>query len=69
MQFLDGQLNGTDLEEVKQLDLDGYQLTELPKGLEKLTQLMSLNLKGNPGLTKAQFDELQNALPTCKIFP
>ena len=69
MQVLDGELNGTDLEEVTKLDLDGYQLTELPKGLEKLTQLMSLNLKDNPDLTKAQIDELQKALPNCKIFP
>jgi hypothetical protein len=90
VQFLDGELNGADLEEVAKLDLDGYQLTELPKnlknltqlkvlvlsknqltelpkGLEKLTQLMSLNLKDNPDLTKAQIDELQKALPRCKI--
>jgi Leucine-rich repeat (LRR) protein len=49
------------------LVLSKNQLTELPKGLEKLTQLMSLNLKDNPDLTKAQIDELQKALPRCKI--
>ena len=68
VQFLDGELNGTDLEEVTKLNLDGYQLTKLPKGLEKLTQLMSLNLKDNPDLTKAQIDELQKSLPKCKII-
>jgi len=29
---------------------------------------MSLNLKDNPDLTKAQIDELQKALPNCEIF-
>ena len=36
-------------------------------GLEKLTQLTSLNLYNNPALTKAQIDELKEALPNCKI--
>ena len=69
VQFLDGELNGTDLEEVKKLDLDGYQLTELPKGLEKLTQLTKLDLASNPGLTKAQIDQLKKALPNCEVSP
>ena len=33
----------------------------LMKGLEKL------NLEDNPDLTKAQIDQLQNALPECDI--
>ena len=37
------------------------------KDLEKLTQLTSLHLTNNPDLTKAQIDELQKALPNCKI--
>jgi len=38
------------------------------KGLEKLTQLENLLLKGNPALTKAQIAELQKALPKCEII-
>ena len=67
--MLDSELNGTELEEVTKLNLDGYQLTELPKNLKNLTQLMSLNLNNSPDLIKAQIDELQKALPNCKIFP
>ena len=37
------------------------------KGLEKLTQLKTLSLFNNPDLTKAQIDQLQKALPKCKI--
>jgi hypothetical protein len=37
------------------------------KGLEKLTQLTFLWLNDNPDLTKAQIDELQKALPKCRI--
>jgi len=37
-------------------------------GLEKLTQLTLLYLDGNPALTKAQIDQLQKALPKCKIY-
>ncbi len=37
------------------------------KGLEKLTQLTYLQLKDNPSLAKAQIDQLQKALPKCKI--
>ena len=51
MQFLDGELNGADLEEVAKLNLDGYQLTELPKNLKNLTQLKVLVLSKNQ-LTK-----------------
>ena len=37
-------------------------------GLEKLTQLRRLYLQNNPALTKAQIDQLQKALPNCKIY-
>ena len=47
VQFLDGELNRADLEEVTKLDLDGYQLTELPKNLENLSQLKVLVLSKN----------------------
>ena len=47
VQFLDGELNRADLEEGTKLDLDGYQLTELPKNLEDLTQLKVLVLSKN----------------------
>ena len=50
----------------KTLDLTGNQLTAV-KGLENLTQLKHLTLYDNPDLTKAQIDELQKALPKCKI--
>ena len=49
------------------LRLGGNQLTEV-KGLEKLTKLESPWLRrDNPDLTKAQIDELQKALPKCRI--
>ena len=46
--------------------LSGNQLTSV-KGLENLTELRKLSLDFNPDLTKAQIDELQKALPNCKI--
>ncbi len=49
------------------LSLDKNRLTDL-KGLEKLTKLEVLYLRDNPSLTKAQIDELQKALPNCRIF-
>ena len=54
------------LTQLKKLHLGGNQLTDT-KGLEKLTQLRKLYLNDNPDLTKAQIDELQKALPNCKI--
>ena len=42
-----GELTKTDLEKVKELDLTKKQLTDVPKGLEKLTQLTKLYLYGN----------------------
>jgi len=54
------------LTQLTRLYLSDNQLTDV-KGLEKLTQLTHLNLYDNPALTKAQIDELQKALPNCKI--
>ena len=54
------------LTQLKVLLLAGNQLTDV-KGLEKLTKLKELYLRDNPSLTKAQIDELQKALPKCKI--
>jgi len=48
------------------LFLQNNKLTDV-KGLENLTKLTNLNLSNNPNLTKAQIDELQKALPKCKI--
>ncbi|SVE53323.1 uncharacterized protein METZ01_LOCUS506177, partial [marine metagenome] len=42
-----GELTQVDLEKVYNLDLYEKQLTELPKGLEKLTQLERLSLWNN----------------------
>ena len=42
-----GELTKADLEKVTRLDLGGNKLTELPKELEKLTQLEMLFLNGN----------------------
>ena len=54
------------LTQLTSLGLNNNQLTDV-KGLEKLTKLESLFLLGNPDLTKAQIDQLQKALPNCKI--
>ena len=54
------------LTQLEVLNLGSNQLTSV-KGLEKLTRLRVLNLANNPALTKAQIDELQKALPKCKI--
>ena len=61
-----GELTKADLEKVTQLDLSGSRLTDV-KGLEKLTNLKRLSLDKNPDLTKAQIDQLQKALPKCRI--
>ena len=49
-----GELTKADLERVTVLNFYGKELTEVPKGLEKLTQLKTLYLNNNPDLTKAQ---------------
>jgi hypothetical protein len=38
------------------------------QGLEKFLQLKTLLLDDNPDLNKAQIDELQKALPRCKVY-
>ena len=63
----EGELSKVDLEKITHLSFYGQVLTEVPKELEKLTQLERLYLKDNPDLTKAQIEELQKALPKCKI--
>ena len=55
------------LTQLTNLHLLDNQLTDV-KGLVKLTQLRMLSLNNNPALTKAQVDQLQKALPNCKIF-
>ena len=49
------------------LSLGGNQLTNI-NGLGMLSNLGILRLQNNPDLTKAQIDELQKALPNCKIL-
>jgi Leucine-rich repeat (LRR) protein len=53
--------------QLRSLNLFHNQLASV-KGLEKLAQLETLILTDNPDLTKAQIDELQKALPNCKIY-
>ena len=55
------------LTQLRTVNLSGNQLTSV-KGLEKLTQLTYLALYNNPALTKAQIDQLQKALPKCRII-
>ena len=55
------------LTKLEELYLGDNQLTNV-KGLENLTELRKLSLDFNPDLTKAQIDELQKALPKCKIY-
>ena len=55
------------LTQLKELTLPLNKLTDLT-GLEKLTQLTLLILENNPGLTKAQIDQLKRALPKCTIL-
>jgi len=54
------------LTQLEGLNLNVNRLTDV-KGLEKLTNLSKLRLQNNPDLTKAQIDQLQKALPKCKI--
>jgi hypothetical protein len=54
------------LTQLKKLFLGYNYLTDV-KDLEKLNQLKNLYLRSNRSLTKAQIDELQKALPNCKI--
>ena len=61
------ELTKADLKKVTNLFVSLKQLTDV-SGLENLTQLTSLTLVDNPDLTKAQIDQLQKALPNCKII-
>ena len=56
-----------DLEQVTYLYLSNSQLTDVPKGLEKLNQLTRVDLYSNPDITKAQIAGLQKAVPNCEI--
>jgi len=49
------------------LNLSANRLTELPS-LEKLNRLKTLRLWNNPAIPKTQIDQLQKALPKCKIY-
>ena len=70
LHLLDNQLTDVKglekLTKLEALQLQNNQLTDVT-GLEKLTQLKYLILAFNPALTKAQIDELQKALPKCRI--
>ncbi|MGB0587920.1 MAG: leucine-rich repeat domain-containing protein [Limisphaerales bacterium] len=54
------------LNQLTNLNLDDNKLASV-KGLGKLTHLKRLDLYKNPNVTKAQIDQLQKALPKCKI--
>tara|TARA_B110000196_G_scaffold261021_1_gene232410 strand:+ start:64 stop:486 length:423 start_codon:yes stop_codon:yes gene_type:complete len=57
-----GELTKADLEKVTDLFLSGYpygnQLNEVPKGLEKLTQLKGLHLNGNQLIDVKRLEKL-----------
>ena len=61
----EGELTKTDLEKVTSLDLTYKKLTEVPQGLEKLTQLRSLNLTDNK-LTDVK--GLENLTPLTNLW-
>ena len=54
------------LKRLRQVYLYGNSLTDV-SSLAALTQLETLYLHNNPGLNKAQIDELQGVLTKCKI--
>ena len=56
-----------ELEQLIVLELDSNQITDV-SALKNLKQLRRLNLAWNPDLTKAQIQQLQNALPNCSII-
>jgi Leucine-rich repeat (LRR) protein len=56
-----------ELEQLIVLELDSNQITDV-SALKGLKQLRRLNLAWNPDLTKAQIQQLQNALPNCSII-
>ena len=54
------------LNQLTNLNLNDNKLASV-KGLRKLTHLKRLDVYNNPNVTKAQIDQLQKALPKCKI--
>jgi leucine-rich repeat protein SHOC2 len=56
----------TKLDKLEELDLYGCGITHLPKGLNQLTQLRVLGLKGNP-LDKREVDIFSKNLPGCRV--
>ena len=55
------------LRKLEELILDGNNITNI-NALAGLTQLRELSLRNNPNLTKAELEELQKALPNCRIL-
>ena len=54
------------LNKLVRLTLIDNQITDV-NALAGLKQLELINLRGNPGLTKAEAEKLQKALPKCEI--
>ena len=57
----------TRLKKLKVLELNNNQLTDI-SALAKLKHLEELDLRNNPNLTKAKIEQLQKALPKCRIY-
>jgi hypothetical protein len=55
-----------EITKLKKLNVSKNQLTSLPEELKQCENLKSLNIKGN-SIPQSQVDELQAALPKCKI--
>ena len=55
------------LTQLTELNLNATEITDA-SALAGLTRLTSLSLWFNPNLTEAAIDELQKALPDCKIY-
>ena len=55
------------LTRLTELNLNATEITDA-SALAGLTRLTSLSLWFNPNLTEAAIDELQKALPDCKIY-
>ncbi len=55
------------LTQLTELNLNATEITDA-NALAGLTRLTSLSLWFNPNLTEAAIDELQKALPDCKIY-
>ena len=53
-----GELTEADLEKVTTLSLVNHQLTDVPKGLEKLPQLKTLNLSRNQLIDIKELEKL-----------